>query len=131
MSKIIFFYRNRKSFTAKNLYLYEVICKGGNVVGIKYFQQREKPIERIDRDNGVYIRSTPLQMLPGSDTPCLYQVETYIKVSKSALSFAIIDEQLLCDDITGEPISRSTPTVISCLDNFSGAELLDALSFII
>lgn len=133
--KLVFVYRNGKTFTASNVTHYEVGTEGGNVTRILYSRnvdfekyQETGDFKKVNKENGVLIRREGDARWKDSSE------FVSIKVDKAQLSYIIV-ETPLCDDLSVTQYDfgvtpRKQINIVPCLDYFSAENIVDVLKTI-
>lgn len=132
--KLVFVYRNGKTFTARNVEDLHVVTGGGNVTGINYVRtldfetyQQTGDMKKLDKDAGLLIRREGDQRWQeASET-------VSIRVDKAQLSYIIVEEKLAYTDLVGlfgDVSNRNMVSVIPCLDYYTAENIADVLKTI-
>lgn len=132
--KLVFVYRNGKTFTARNVEDLHVVTGGGNVTGINYIRnldfetyQQTGDTKKLDKDAGLLIRRYGEQRWQeASET-------VSIRVDKAQLSYIIVEEKLAYTDLVGlfgDVSNRNMVSVIPCLDYYTAENIADVLKTI-
>lgn len=133
--KLVFVYRNGKTFTASNVNDFQVCTEGGNVTRVMYTRhiyfdayQETGDFKKVDKEKGILIRREG----DARWKDCNDFVS--IKVDKAQLSYIIV-ETPLCDELHVTPYDfgvtpRKQISVIPCLDYFSAENIVDVLKTI-
>lgn len=132
--KLVFVYRNGKTFTARNVMDINVITGGGNVTGINYIRnldfetyQQTGDIKKLDKDAGLLIRRCGDQRWQDANE------SVSIRVDKAQLSYVIVEEKLVYTDLVGlfgDVSNRNMISVIPCLDSYTAENIADVLKTI-
>lgn len=132
--KLIFVYRNGKTFTARNVVDLHVVTGGGNVTGINYVRnidfeayQQTGDTKTLDKDAGLLVRRCGDQRWQDANE------SVSIRVDKAQLSYVIVEEKLVYTDLVGlfgDVSNRNMVSVIPCLDAFTSENIRDVLKTI-
>lgn len=132
--KLVFVYRNGKTFTARNVMDINVITGGGNVTGINYTRildfetyQQTGDTKKLDKDAGLLVRRCGDQRWQDANET------VYIRVDKAQLSYVIVEEELIYTDLVGlfsDVSNRNMISVIPCLDSYTAENIADVLKTI-
>lgn len=132
--KLVFVYRNGKTFTARNVVDLHVVTGGGNVTGINYVRnidfeayQQTGDTKTLDKDAGLLIRRCGQQRWQESHE------SVSIRVDKAQLSYIIVEEKLVYTDLVGlfgDVSNRNMVSVIPCLDSYTAENIADVLKTI-
>ncbi len=131
--KLVFVYRNGKTFTARNV-MDIVITGGGNVTGINYIRnldfetyQQTGDMKKLYKDAGLLIRRCGDQRWQDANE------SVSIRVDKAQLSYVIVEEKLVYTDLVGlfsDVSNRNMISVIPCLDSYTAENIADVLKTI-
>ena len=132
--KLVFVYRNGKTFTARNVMDINVITGGGNITGINYTRnldfetyQQTGDMKKLDKDAGLLIRRC-------GDQRWEYANESVsIRVDKAQQSYIIVEEKLVYTYLVGlfsNVSNRNMVSVIPCLDSYTAENIADVLKTI-
>lgn len=132
--KLIFVYRNGKTFTARNVVDLHVVTGGGNVTGINYVRnidfeayQQTGDMKKLDKDAGLLVRRNGDQRWQEANE------SVSIRVDKAQLSYVIVEEKLVYTDLVGlfgDVSNRNMVSVIPCLDSYTAENIADVLKTI-
>lgn len=132
--KLVFVYRNGKTFTARNVVDLHVVTGGGNVTGINYVRnmdfeayQQTGDMKKLDKDAGLLVRRNGDQRWQESNE------SVSIRVDKAQLSYVIVEEKLVYTDLVGlfgDVSNRNMVSVIPCLDSYTAENIADVLKTI-
>lgn len=132
--KLVFVYRNGKTFTARNVMYIHVLASGGNVTGINYIRnldfetyQQTGDMKKLDKDAGLLIRRCRDQHWQDANE------SVSIRVDKAQLSYVIVEEKLIYTDLVGlfgDVSNRNLVSVIPCLDSYTAENIADVLKTI-
>lgn len=132
--KLVFVYRNGKTFTARNVEDIHIVTGGGNVTGINYIRnldfetyQQTGDMKKLDKDAGLLIHRYGDQRWQDATE------SVSIRVDKAQLSYVIVEEKLAYTDLIGlfgDVGNRNLVSVIPCLDSYTAENVADVLKTI-
>lgn len=132
--KLVFVYRNGKTFTARNVEDIHIVTGGGNVTAINYVRnldfetyQQTGDMKKLDKNAGLLISRYGNQRWQDA-TEC-----ASIRIDKAQLSYIIVEEKLVYTDLVGlfgDVSNRNLVSVIPCLDSYTAENIADVLKTI-